>query len=57
MSPGDAEHRDAAGLASSNILNASELGETTTVTSCECNLCALLEIKYRLDCTSGPLKA
>ena len=38
MPPGDVEHRDAAGLASSQCLNASELGETTTATSCECRV-------------------
>jgi hypothetical protein len=31
MPLGDVEHRDAAGLASSQYSNASELGETTTL--------------------------
>jgi hypothetical protein len=38
MPLGDVEHRDAAGLASSQYSNASELGETTTATSCECKV-------------------
>jgi hypothetical protein len=40
-----------------NVPNASELGETTTVTSCEGSYFALLEIKYRMDCDSGPAES